>query len=271
MEPLADRVIAALEQYARSRDPCGDGSWTFSCPPTSRSARLCLHLAYWGILMSELDLVQLAENPDPRAPCLLLLDTSASMSGEPIRALNEGLTLFKQDVMGDDLARRRVEVAVVGFGNGGVRTVQNFITVEQWDPQELRAGGSTPLGQALKVGLTLLRERKDMYKRAGLQYYRPWLLLITDGEPTDSWKDPARAAQDEDFRRGLLFFVVGVERANMEKIGQIAPAERPPLKLKGLRFGELFLWLSQSQQAVSHSRVGDQLALPPIGWAEVDT
>ena len=53
--------------------------------------------------MSELDLVQLADNPDPRAPCLLLLDTSASMGGEPIRALNEGLQVFKQDLMTDEL------------------------------------------------------------------------------------------------------------------------------------------------------------------------
>ena len=219
--------------------------------------------------MSELDLVQLAENPDPRAPCLLLLDTSASMSGEPIRALNEGLKLFKQDVMRDELARRRVEVAVIGFGNGGVQA-QDFVTVEQWDLQELRAGGSTPMGQALQSGLALLRERKDLYKRAGLQYYRPWLFLITDGEPTDAWEEPARAARDEDAGRGLLFFAVGVEKANMDKLARIAPAERPPLKLKGLQFGELFLWLSQSQQTVSHSRVGDQLALPPVGWAEVD-
>ena len=219
--------------------------------------------------VSELDLVQLAENPDPRAPCLLLLDTSASMGGEPIRALNEGLTLLKDDLMSDELARRRVELAVVTFGAGGVRTAQDFITVEDWQPETLSAGGSTPLGEALSSGLELLRERKDMYRRAGLQYFRPWVFLITDGEPTDSFEEAARMARLADSERGLAFFVVGVDRANLERLSEIAPPGRPPVKLKGLQFAEMFLWLSQSQQRISHSRVGDQLARPPVGWSEV--
>ncbi len=219
--------------------------------------------------MSELDLVQLAENPDPRAPCLLLLDTSASMGGEPIAALNEGLQVFKRDLMTDQLARRRVEIAVMTFGSGGVREIQNFVTAEQWNPPQLSAGGSTPMGEALRRGLELLRERKDMYRSAGLQYFRPWVFLISDGEPTDQIDEAARAARQEDAGNGLAFFVVGVERANLEKLGEIAPPSRPPLKLKGLQFAELFLWLSQSQQRISHSRVGDQLALPPVGWSEV--
>ena len=219
--------------------------------------------------MSELDLVQLAENPDPRAPCLLLLDTSASMGGEPIAALNEGLQVFKRDLMTDQLARRRVEIAVMTFGSGGVREIQNFVTAEQWNPPQLSAGGSTPMGEALRRGLELLRERKNMYRSAGLQYFRPWVFLISDGEPTDQIDEAARAARQEDAGNGLAFFVVGVERANLEKLGEIAPPSRPPLKLKGLQFAELFLWLSQSQQRISHSRVGDQLALPPVGWSEV--
>lgn len=219
--------------------------------------------------MSELDLVQLADNPDPRAPCLLLLDTSASMGGEPIQALNDGLRVFKQDLMTDELARRRVEIAVVTFGAGGVREIQNFVTADQWQPPELSAGGSTPMGEAIRRGLELLRERKDMYREAGLQYFRPWVFLISDGEPTDQFDEAARLARQQDAGHGLSFFVVGVERANLQKLAEIAPPGRPPLKLKGLQFAELFLWLSQSQQRVSHSRVGDQLALPPVGWSEV--
>ncbi len=221
--------------------------------------------------MNELELVKLAENPDPRAPCLLLIDTSASMSGNPINALNDGLRTFYQDVMRDELARRRVEVAVLSFGHGGVTVQQDFVTVDDWTPTDLKSGGSTPMGEAIDKGLELLRGRKDMYKAAGLQYYRPWVFLITDGEPTDTWQDAAKRMQDEDAAKGLVFFSVGVEEANMMKLAQVASPSRPPLKLKGLQFAELFLWLSQSQQRVSHSRVGDQLALPPIGWAEVGT
>ena len=221
--------------------------------------------------MNELELVKLAENPDPRAPCLLLLDTSASMSGEALNALNDGIKAFHSDVMKDELARRRVELALVSFGYGGVTVAQDFVTVDDWTPQDLKAGGATPMGDAIERGLDSLLARKEMYKAAGLQYYRPWVFLITDGEPTDNWEEAAKRLKAEDDAKGLIFFAVGVEGANMTKLRQIASPTRPPLKLKGLQFSELFLWLSQSQQRVSHSRVGDQLALPAIGWAEVST
>ncbi len=221
--------------------------------------------------MNELELVKLAENPDPRAPCLLLLDTSASMSGDALNALNDGIKAFHNDVMKDELARRRVELALVSFGYGGVTVAQDFVTVDDWTPQDLKAGGATPMGDAIERGLDSLLARKEMYKAAGLQYYRPWVFLITDGEPTDKWEEAAQRLKAEDDAKGLIFFAVGVEGANMTKLSQIASPTRPPLKLKGLQFSELFLWLSQSQQRVSHSRVGDQLALPAIGWAEVST
>jgi uncharacterized protein YegL len=44
---------------------------------------------------------------------------------------------------------------------------------------------------------------------------------------------------------------------------------RAPLKLKGLQFREMFLWLSTSMQRVSHSQPEDQVPLPPPGWGAV--
>jgi uncharacterized protein YegL len=54
-----------------------------------------------------------AQNPEPRCPCLLLLDTSGSMQGRPIAALNEGIKVFKDELLGDTLAAKRVEVATL--------------------------------------------------------------------------------------------------------------------------------------------------------------
>ncbi|MEI6044311.1 MAG: VWA domain-containing protein [Chloroflexota bacterium] len=219
--------------------------------------------------MSQLDIVEFASNPDPRCPCLLLLDTSGSMGGERIRELNEGLIVLQNELQQDPLASRRVEVAIVTFGNGGVQIVQDFVTAGQFSAPSLAADGYTPMGGAINTGLDLLRSRKDSYKSAGVQYYRPWVFLITDGDPTDSWQPAAQRVRQEVEGNGMAFFAVGVAGANMQTLGQIAHPSRPPIALQGLKFRELFIWLSQSQKRVSGSKPGDQVSLPPVGWGSV--
>lgn len=57
-----------------------------------------------------------AENPENRCPCLLLLDTSGSMQGPPIAELNAGLMQFRDELLSDSMAAKRVEVAIITFG-----------------------------------------------------------------------------------------------------------------------------------------------------------
>jgi Uncharacterized protein encoded in toxicity protection region of plasmid R478, contains von Willebrand factor (vWF) domain, COG4245 len=127
--------------------------------------------------------VEFAENPEPRCACVLLLDTSGSMAGEKIDALNEGIRTFKEELQGDPLASRRVEVAIVTF-DSQVQVVQDFVTVDAFEPPLLGASGQTAMGTGILRALELVRERKAVYKRNGIAYYRPWIFMITDGEPT---------------------------------------------------------------------------------------
>jgi uncharacterized protein YegL len=184
--------------------------------------------------------------------------------------LNQGLQVFKDSLMADSLALKRVEVALVTFGP--VQTVQEFITADMFVPPELRATGDTPMGSAIRHSLDLLAARKSQYKSAGLAYYRPWIFLMTDGGPTDPWQEAAQMVHRGEEGKSFMFFAVAVENANVEILRQIAPPSRPPLKLKGLAFRELFQWLSTSLRSVSQSRVDDKVTLPdptagPGGWA----
>ncbi|MBA2748218.1 MAG: VWA domain-containing protein [Tatlockia sp.] len=213
------------------------------------------------------DAVEFAENPEPRCPCVLLLDTSGSMQGEAINALNEGLKTFKEELNRDNLAKKRVEVAIITF-NSDVNIVQDFITADQFDPPTLKAQGLTVMGSAIHKGLDMVATRKAQYSANGVAYYRPWVFLITDGEPQgepDSLIEQAaqRIKEDEDNKR-VAFFAVGVEGANMTRLSQIVT--RSPLKLVGLNFQEMFIWLSASMQRVSQSRMDEQIPLPPPGW-----
>jgi uncharacterized protein YegL len=214
--------------------------------------------------------VEFAENPEPRCPCVLLLDTSASMQGEPIDALNEGLATFRNNLIRDELAKKRVEIAVISFDNR-VQIVQDFITADRFEPPNLTAQGQTFMGTAIAQALDLIAARKAEYRSNGITYYRPWVFMITDGEPQGEGDRVTEQAthriRDEEANKQVAFFAVGVEGANMERLAEIA--QRTPLKLKGLDFREMFIWLSASMQTVSHSKIDEQIALPPPGWGSV--
>jgi len=213
--------------------------------------------------------VEFADNPDPRCPCILLLDVSSSMTGKPIEALNEGLKTFHEEVTQDELASRRVELGIITFGSG-VDTIQDFVTVDQFNPPTLTTSGTTSMGTAIKKGLDMIADRKEIYNNNGIAYYRPWLFLITDGHPTDEWESAAKRLKIEDEQKKVAFFAVGVEGADMSRLAKISPPSRVPLKLKGLNFSEMFVWLSTSLRSVSSSTPGDQVPLStPEGWASV--
>jgi uncharacterized protein YegL len=215
--------------------------------------------------------VEFAENPEPRVPCVLLLDTSASMHGARIDSLNAGLVTYRDELLQDPLASKRVEVAILAFG-GSVRPVTDFVTVGNFDPPQLTPGGGTPMGEAISTGIDLVERRKATYRENGVAYYRPWLFLITDGEPTDEWQSVAPRVRAGEDAKSFCFFAVGVERANMQVLESISV--RKPVRLQALKFRELFSWLSNSQQAVSRSSPGDEVPLidptvGPKGWAAV--
>ncbi len=212
----------------------------------------------------------LIENPEPRCPCLLLLDTSGSMNGQPIAELNAGLRTFKEELASDAMASQRVEVGIMTFGP--VRVLSDFETADVFEPPMLQAGGDTPMGAAIMQGLDMLETRKGIYRQAGIAYYRPWVFLITDGAPTDPYSAASERVRqgDNPNRKAFSFFAVGVQGADISTLSRICSPDRPPMRLQGLSFRELFTWLSSSLGGVARSQPGQLVALPaPTGWSAV--
>ena len=218
----------------------------------------------------------LIDNPSPRCPCMVVLDTSGSMGGglfssnpAPIDQLNEGFQKFLESLRADEVAAYSVEVGVITAGES-VREALPFTTahaIESFQP--LVASGQTPLGGAVELALKKLDERKAEYKRNGVPYFQPWLVVISDGEPTDSWQQAAQEAKSQSANRKLVSLMVGVKGASMDKLGQFS--SKPALKLDGLKFSEFFEWLSASMSRVSaSSSTSASVNLPSTdSWASI--
>ena len=146
--------------------------------------------------------------------------------------------------------------------------LSDFATVDEIVIPKLAAVGPTPLGAGISKALDILEARKASYRRNGVAYYRPWMIMITDGIPTDDMSVVSSRIKEAEERKSIAFFPVAVEGADLEALSALSV--RTPLLLKGLNFNELFVWLSASAARVSSSRPGDAVDLPSVsGWAQV--
>lgn len=216
---------------------------------------------------------ELMTNPSNRLPIALCLDTSSSMSGDPIKELNEGIRLFIDAVKQDPIASSSVEMCVVTFSDQAtaIRDFQTLNNVEQ--AEVLATGGSTNLGAGVTLALDLLEKRKAEYKRVGIDYFQPWLILMTDGQPTTNEHIAAGARTCSLEQAGkLVVFPIAIGTAAELPTLAMFTKKREPLRLKGLNFRDFFQWLSKSVSRVSHSRPGEKTSLDVEGikgWAEI--
>lgn len=207
-------------------------------------------------------------NQEQRTPVAFLFDVSGSVEGAPVAELNAALPVLAQDLKNDPIAQNRVELAIITFGDDQVTLVQDFTTVNEFIPPTLTAGGNTPLGKAINEGLDKIAERKQRYKDHGIEYTRPWLFIVTDAQSTDDVTEATERLHRAAAAKSVDVFAVGFGNVDMIALARIAPPERPPLRLQGLKFRELFQWASKSVRRVSTSKTGTQVSLPPTDtWA----
>ena len=223
--------------------------------------------------------VDYSSNPNQRTPCVLVLDASHSMeavgdSGRTkISALNSGLKALEKHLREDDTAITRVQLAIVSVGgpNNTAEILMDWTDAVNFSAFELQSGGVTPLGKGIQIALDLIEECKDDLRQAGVSYTRPWMMVITDGMPTDDtkfWNQVADECQLAEEDRKVEIFAIGVENANTTILDQIS--SKPSLMLDGIKFNELFIWLSASLGAASQSRPGEELQLPSTDpWRNV--
>ncbi len=217
--------------------------------------------------------VALIDNSDERAPLVLVLDCSGSMLDDnKIGLLNDGLKTLEKELKSDPIAARCGRVLVISFGgDNDVELMGDWTDAMDFTPPELKAGGMTPMGAAMRCALDEIESQKSQMRSAGVSYKRPIVMLLSDGEPTDEWQQVAADCKAAEAAHKVNVMAIGIgDQANRDILG--AFSNKGALNLKGLKFKELFIWLSRSIQAVSRAATGGTVQLNPVdSWAQIQT
>ena len=199
---------------------------------------------------------------EPHLACVLLLDTSGSMEGQPLRELNNAINRFIQETNMNELAKKRVDVAIVGFDDEPY-LISDFIPVVNMKPVQLSTGGLTSMGSGINMAIDLVKERNRFYSSTGVSCFKPWIFMITDGLPTDSIQEAARRITEEEQKGKLKFFALGVEGYDPDSLFKLT---NRVIELSDTNFSTIFDWLSESMCIISTSRIGETIQLGPLPY-----
>lgn len=197
----------------------------------------------------------------PKLPICLCLDISSSMSGEPIKALNEGVETFISTLSEIDIAKYAVEIAVVSF-NCEVEVVLDFDAVENHLVPEFSASGLTSMGTAVEKSLDMLNERKEHYKQNGETFKQPWLVLLTDGYSTDETNIAVNRCKQLISDKKLVVMPMGIGDSYDQELLKTFSNRGFSINIKdSSSIKEAFAFLSQSAESASQSAPGSSIDL----------
>jgi uncharacterized protein YegL len=212
--------------------------------------------------------VEVPNNYEQKCLCVLVLDVSASMEGEPINQLNRGIQAFYNDITSNSTTSNRLEVCLIEFSAEAKVLVEPSLS-ENFTMPTLKTISTTALVDGVKLGIEKVMERKNWYKETKQKYYRPWVILITDGLPDRNQDIDGLATQikKDVENKSYFFFALGVEGADMNILKSISSPSMPPEMLEGLKFSDFFKWLSASMTNITSSKDGDSVSMAnPASW-----
>lgn len=258
--------------------------------------------------MNQRDIIQAHEIEDSGSTCFLpvcfCLDTSKSMEKKDggtdrltnerigpsrIALLQEGMKTFLEAIGKDLTTRYMVEVAIVTFDDTA-RLMRNFTLVERalFDssgrfvrsvaaefPKLETNGKQTAMGEGVCLALDMLQKCKEDYSEYGVEYYQPWLVLISDGGDNGSplkFREAKQRIHDLVRQDKLTVYPIAVgSEKSRECLNELSPVNKA-INLNSVDLPSLFRFLSQSAATVTHSH-GERKPLElgtfkRIGWSQ---
>ncbi|MEZ5943514.1 MAG: VWA domain-containing protein [Planctomycetaceae bacterium] len=203
-----------------------------------------------------------------RLPVYIVLDCSESMAGPAIADAQRGVLDMIDALRGDPMAIETIYVSLITFSSYAKQVVP-LTEVLAFQMPRLTIRSGTALGSALQLVKQCIA--KEVRQRGGefKADYKPIVILLTDGEPTDNWEPAA-----QDIRRGSSVGIANIygiavgEDADPWVLRQVTDIVLQMKEMNSETWRKLFIWLTQSMQSTSthlqSGGEGQELNLPAL-------
>ncbi len=193
-------------------------------------------------------------NSSRKVPICLVLDRSGSMqecdgsTKSKMQELNVNMKIFLDYVRGNKKASRICDICIISFGGVDEVTVENnYSSIKDLKYKPLEPYGRTPMGAAVSKAIELLKKRRTYYKNNDIEHYKPIMLIMTDGLPTDEYKSAAMEFSSMVKNREVKVFPVGIgKNFNKDVLREFSPLVEPKTIESAENFEKLFKLLSAS-------------------------
>lgn len=204
-----------------------------------------------------------------RLPVYFLLDVSGSMMGQPIEAVRQGVKAVISDLKTEPQAMETAYISIITFGSEA-RQIIPLTEILSFQEPNIEASGTTALGSALSILDNCLENEVKKSTSTQKGDYKPLVVLMTDGEPTDNWEGPANTIKTKSGKYANIIAVGCGPQVNYETLKKISEITLKMESTQPNDFKQFFKWISTSIKSTSKSLSKDatapiDLGTPPTG------
>lgn len=178
-----------------------------------------------------------------RLPVYLVLDTSGSMSGEPIEAVKNGVQVLISTLRQDPYALETAYLSVITF-NSSAQQIVPLTELSSFQMPDIQASATTALGDALSLLANKVDSEVTKTTPEQKGDWKPLVFLMTDGEPTDNWQKGLAEFQKRKF--GMVVACAAGQNANTSILKQITEVVVQLDTADSATIKAFFKWVSAS-------------------------
>ena len=199
-----------------------------------------------------------------RLPVYFLLDTSGSMFGEPIQALNNALSGMINTLRSDPQALDSLWISIITYDRA-VKEVVPLTELVSFQLPEITCPQSGPTNTGAGLDFVIESVKRDVIKGSSTQKgdWKPLLFVFTDGKPSDIQLYRSKISEIKALNFGA---VVGCAAGQMaddailkeltDNVVHLDSADSSTLK-------QFFKWVSDTiEQGNKSQGTGESLTLP---------